>query len=307
MVYNGGKTFKQALFTSVLMLLGTFLAAYSLEVFLLPNQIIDGGVVGISILIADFIGNQWLYPLVILLNFPFLYLAFKSVGKSLVVQMFVSLVSFGLFGSWIESSHLPMFMPFRGDVLEIVVIGGLLLGLGLGMVIRWGGCVDGTEILGILLNRKYGFTVGSVVLAANTLIFSASGFVYGDWHPAIQSLITFFIVIKVMDNVIMGIDEMKAVVIMSRKPQEVAHELMEHLGLGLTVIHGKGGYSGQKQEILYLVAERLQLAEIKSIVHAIDETAFVAIENLAEVSTSYHPRRISSKRQPNKKSSFAVS
>lgn len=291
---QSGKSTRQVFLTSIWMFIGAFLASFALEVFLIPNQIIDGGVVGISILLSDFFGPRWLYPTVGLLNLPFLFIAYRNVGKWLVSQMLASLAVFVTFGVIIRESHLAVFQPYRGDLLEIVVIGGMILGLGVGLIIRWGGCLDGTEILGILLSKKYGLTVGNIVLMANAVIFTIAGFVYGDWHPSIKSLITFFIVIKVMDQVIMGFDEMKSITIITTSPKRVAEALMHELGLGLTIIHGQGGYTGEAREILYLIAERLQLSEIKALVHEEDNQAFIAIENLHEVS-AHRPDMVSLK------------
>ena len=127
--------------------------------------------------------------------------------------------------------------------------------------------------------------MGSVVLGINCILFAGAGFVFQDWLPPIRSLITFFVVIKIMDMVIVGLDEMKSVMIFSEKPKEVAKGLTHELNLGLTTIPGKGGFTGKPKDILFLIAERLQLAEIKNLVHAKDPDAIVAIENIHEVST----------------------
>lgn len=291
---QGSKTTKQLIKSSISSCIGAFLAAYALEVFLLPNHIIDGGIVGISILSSELFGDNLLYPLVILLNIPFVYLAYRQIAKTFVIQMILAVLFFALFGTWISESGLAFFNPYRGDLLEIVVIGGLILGLGVGLIIRSGGCLDGTEILGLLINKKYGITVGSVVLASNIVIFAMAGIVFGDWHSPIQSLITFFIVVKIMDMVIVGLDEMKAVTIISQKPKDISQVLLHEMGIGLTILYGRGGYSGTNREIIYLIAERLQLSEIKTIVHNIDPEAVIAIENLHEVASS-NMRRISSK------------
>ena len=287
MVHLTKKTPKQYVISSITMMVGAFIAAYSLEVFLVPNAIIDGGVIGVSILASKIFGESFMYPLVIILNLPFVYLAGKYISKGMVIQMLIALITFAIFGSWIEHSDtLAAFQPYRGDLLEIVVIGGLLLGFGVGLIIRSGGCLDGTEILGLLINKKYGMSVGNVVLAVNAVIFAFAGFIFDDWHPPIQSLITFFVVIKIMDMVIMGIDEMKSVMIFSSRPDEIANSLMYEMGLGLTLIQGRGGFTREKKEIIFLMAERLQLAEIKLHVHSLDPEAFIAIENLHEVATN---------------------
>ena len=280
------KSPRQILTSSFWMVIGAFIAAFSLEVFLVPNHIIDGGVIGVAILVANLFGESLMYPLVVILNLPFIYLAARYISKIMVVQMVIALLFFAAIGPWIGHSDLSFFQPYRGDLLEIVVIGGLLLGFGVGLIIRSGGCLDGTEILGLIINKKFGISVGNVVLATNTVIFSIAGFVFGDWHPPIQSLITFFVVIKIMDMVIMGIDEMKSIMIFSSRPKDIGHDLMHNMGLGLTYIQGRGGFSGESKEILFLMAERLQLAEIKDTVHARDPEAFIAIENLHEVATN---------------------
>ena len=288
MVYTQPTRMSLASFTSSFFrtAIGAFLAAFSIEVFLVPNQIIDGGVVGISILLSKWLGREWLYPFVLALNFPFLILAYRNIGKRLVFQMCIALVLFSVLGSWIAHSPWLIFQPYKGDLLEVVVLGGLSLGLGVGLIIRAGGCLDGTEILGILWNRTRGYSVGSVVFASNILIFSAAGLWFQEWHPPVQSLITFFIVIKIMDMVIVGLDEMKSVMVFSTKPKEISAAILNELGLGLTVLHGSGGYSGEPRQVLYLIVERLQLLDIKSIVYQYDPSAFIAIENLHEVASN---------------------
>lgn len=279
------KSINQILQSVPFLALGGFLAAYALEVLLVPNHIIDGGVIGIGILIGEAIDQRFVYPSIILLNIPFLIIAYRQIAKTLVIQMAVALAFFTFCGHFIESSNLAIFQPYRGDLLEIVVIGGMVLGIGVGLIIRFGGCLDGTEILGLLVNKRYGFTVGSIVLAVNVIIFAIAGLVFQEWHAPIQSLITFFVVIKIMDMVITGLDEIKSVMVFSHKGDEVGDKLMKEMGLGLTVIHAHGGFTNKRRDVLYLMAERLQLSEIKRIVYEIDETAFVAIGNLHEVAS----------------------
>lgn len=261
-------------------LLGAFLAAFAIEVFLIPNSLIDGGIVGIAMIFGTLFGNSLIPYLLTLFNLPFFYLAYRCIGKMFVIHMLVAVFLFA--GAMVFISH---FFPleFVGESLEVVVIGGAILGIGLGIIIRMGGCLDGTEILGIIMNQRYGFTVGQVVLACNVFIFCAAGFAFQDWHPPLLSLITYIVVIKVMDSVIVGLDETKSVIIISRYSRELAKQIVHKLGLGLTVMYGRGGFSGAEQEILYVIAERLQLAELKELIYAKDPDAFVAIENLHEV------------------------
>jgi uncharacterized membrane-anchored protein YitT (DUF2179 family) len=262
------------------MAIGAFFAAFAIEIFLLPNKLIDGGVIGIAMICGNLFGKNLVPFFSIIFNIPFVYLAYRSIGKIFVLHMLFALLCFS--GSVYLLHHFMPF-PFRGDNLEIVVIGGAILGIGLGLIIRYGGCVDGTEILGIIINRKTGFTVGQVVLVCNIFVFAACGLVFKDWHPPLLSLIMYIVVIKIMDSVIVGLDETKSVLIISSKSREIADAIIHELGLGLTIMYGRGGFSGDEREILYVIAERLQLSDLKELILREDPSAFIAIENLHEV------------------------
>lgn len=257
---------------------GAFLAAVSIRIFLVPNQLIDGGVVGIALILARLYGDNYLALAMIILNIPFLYAAFAYIRRSFVLYMLIALLLFA--GFLIALQHAP---PFIADPLEIIVFGGAILGIGVGLIIRHGGCLDGTEILAILINRRTGFTVGQVVLFVNIFVFGAYGWIFQDWHIALRSLMTYIVAFKMMDLVIVGLDELKSALIISSKPKEMGNAIMNELGLGLTIMHGKGGFSGDTREILFVIIERLDLSELKEIVLRVDPTAFMAIEDLHEV------------------------
>lgn len=277
------KSFAGQVFAYLVIAIGAFLAAFSIAVFLLPNNIIDGGVVGIAMILGQIFGRSYFPYFFVVLNLPFLYLAYKHIGKSFLFHMFFAFAVF--FGA---SIVIHQFMPdwiFEGDKLEVVVIGGSILGIGLGMIIRYGGCLDGTEILGIMINSKLGFTVGQTVLFCNIFIFGIAGLVFPDWHTPLLSLITYMVVVKVMDSVIVGLEETKSVLVISSKSKAISEAIIHELGLGLTIMYGRGGFSGEQREILYVIAERLQLAELKELIHREDPNAFIAIENLYEVAS----------------------
>jgi uncharacterized membrane-anchored protein YitT (DUF2179 family) len=257
--------------------LGAFLAAVAIRIFLLHNYLIDGGIVGLSLIGARLLGNSYLSGLLILFNLPFIYLAYRYIRKSFVFHMFTAVLLFAFFLSILQN-----FAPFNGDALEIIVFGGAILGIGTGLVIRNGGCMDGTEISAILINRKLDFTVGQIVLFFNIFIFGLYGFLF-NWHIALHSLMTYFIAFKMIDIVITGLDEVKSVLIITTKPKELKDLILQKLGLGLTIIPALGGFSGEKKEILFVIVERLDLAELKEIVLEEDPKAFMAIENLHEV------------------------
>lgn len=276
---------------------GAFLAAVAIRIFLLPNNLIDGGIVGISLICARIFGDSLLSYFLIALNLPFVFLAYKAIRKTFVINMGMAILLFAIFLAMLKNVA-----AFQADAIEIIVIGGAILGIGVGLMIRNGGCTDGTEIMGIILNRKMGFSVGQIVLAINVLIFSFYGIFFKDWHIALHSLMTYVVAVKMIDIVIAGLEEVKSVLIITAEPQKVKELIMHELGLGLTVIPGIGGFSGKGRDILFVIVERLDLGVLKEIVLNEDPSAFMAIENLHEVAygkqttPSYIRRRKTKKR-----------
>jgi len=275
------KTFFLHLLAAFATCVGAAIAAFAILIFFIPNNLIDGGTVGLSMIAGRIWGQHFIPYFLFLFNLPFLFIAYKSIGRRFVLR-----IAFAVLAFCAALIILPQYfvMPFVGDTLEVVVIGGALLGIGIGLIIRFGGCLDGTEILGLVLSKRYGFTVGEVVLLCNILIFGSAGFVFGGWHPPLLSLITYLVVVKVMDTIIMGLDDTKSVLVISSKSHQISAQVLHELGLGLTIMYGRGGFSGHDTEILYIIAERLQLAKLKDLIYDIDPKAFVAIQNLHEVS-----------------------
>jgi uncharacterized membrane-anchored protein YitT (DUF2179 family) len=261
---------------------GSFLFSVAIVYFLAPHKLIDGGIIGVAMITSQLFGKEFLSPAIIIFNLPFLYLGYKQLGKTFVIQMFFALALSSIFCHLLEAH--PLTLQYQNfDMFETIIIGGVILGMGIGLIIRQGGALDGTEILAILINKYKGFTVGQVVFFFNIFIFIAAAFAFNDWRIAFQSLMVYLVVIKVMDTVIVGLEDTKAAMIITRHPRDVGEALTKELGLGLTILYGKGGFSGTKKEILYIIVERLQLAELRETVGRIDPQAFVAISNLHEV------------------------
>lgn len=275
--FQFGKYYLKTLFWIIL---GSFLAALSIEMILIPNQLIDGGIVGIAMMAAHLTKGYYLPAFLVLCNLPFVILAYKQIGKHFVIQMLTAVCAFAGF---LALFYWMPIVTFQATDLEVIVLGGFILGVGAGLIIRNGASTDGTEIMGIIINRKMGFSVGQVILFSNIFIFALAGVVYQNWHTAFLSLMTYVVVTKVMDTVIVGFEETKSVMIISTMPQHLADLIMKELGVGLTVMYGRGGYTGDTREILYIVVERLQLAELKELVHREDPNAFIAVESLHEV------------------------
>lgn len=260
----------------VLMFIGTILTAIGLEIFLVPNQIIDGGIIGLSIMVSHITG----FPLgvfIIALNLPFLYLGYMQIGKSFTVSTLFAVVSLAY---WVSFFH-PI-VELTHDLFLAAVFGGMIVGLGVGMIIRNGGSLDGTEIVAIILDKRSGFSVGEIVMFFNLFILSSAGLVF-TWDKAMYSLVAYFVAFKVIDITIEGLDESKGVMIVSDNPDEIADALLARLGRGVTILHGQGGYTGEPKKVLYSVITRLEIAKLKAIVNEKDENAFVTIQEVHDV------------------------
>lgn len=260
----------------LLMIVGAAMAAVSIELVLVPNSIIDGGIIGVS-LILDYLTNVPFGVLLVLINLPFLFAGYKHIGRTFFMSSIFSIVALAII-----EIPLHAFDPFVGDPLLATVFGGLLLGTGVGLVIRNGGALDGTEILGILLSRKIPFSVGEFVMFANVFIFIWAGFVLG-WEQAMYSILTYFIASKTIDAVIQGLNDTKAVLIVSDEYEELGSAINDRLGRSVTKLHGKGGYNETAKDVVYVVVTRLEISKLKQIVMDIDPKAFLTIMDTQEV------------------------
>lgn len=263
----------------IMIALGATCAAVAIELFLIPNQIIDGGIIGISLILDYLTPNiAWLSfsTLVVILNLPFMYSGYKQIGKTFMFSSIFAVVCLAV----IEGA-LHRFHPFTAEPILATVFGGLILGIGVGLVIRHGGSLDGTEIMGILLTKKLPFSVGEFVMFMNIFIFGWAAFVFG-LEQAMYSVMTYYIAFKTIDTVIQGLDETKAVLIVSDYYEEVSDAILHRLGRGTTKLMGKGGYTDDAKEVIYAVVTRLEVTKLKSIVHEIDSNAFITIMNTQE-------------------------
>ncbi|ERM92457.1 membrane protein [Caldanaerobacter subterraneus subsp. yonseiensis KB-1] len=260
----------------VFLTIGAFLAAIALEIFLVPNNIIDGGITGISIMLS-YLTKIPLGAYIFVLNLPFLLFGYRQIGKSFVLSTFYAVSVLSLSVTILEK--LP---PLTYDTLLASVFGGIILGIGVGLVIRHGGSMDGTEIVAVVFSEISGFSVGEIVLFINVFVLGSAGIVF-TWDRAMYSLITYFIAFKVIDLTIEGLDEKKAVMIITEKPEEIVETITARLGRSVTFWEGKGGYTREKKGILYAVVSRLEIAKLKSIVKEHDEGAFVTIHDVYDI------------------------
>lgn len=260
----------------IFLTIGAVIAAAGLEFFLIPNKLVDGGIIGLSIM-ASYLFKLPLYWFIIGLNVPFLILGYLHIGKTFAFSTLYSVLALAYFTT--------LFHPipaFTDDLLLVTVFGGVVVGIGVGLILRYGGSLDGTEITALLLGPKLSFSVGEVVMFFNIFILGGAGFVFG-WERAMYSLIAFFVAYKSIDIVIEGLNESKSVMIISDKSDEISDAILQRLGRGVTHFYAKGGYSQENKEVLYCVITRLELSKLRNIIFEIDPDAFIAIEEVHDV------------------------
>ena len=271
---------KKLIFLSI----GAFVAAFALECFLVPNNIIDGGIVGISMIIS-YITKFNLGLLIFIINIPFICLAFTKLGKKFVLQTFYALAMLAVALNLFAGFHITE------DLLLATVFGGIILGTGVGIVLKNEGSLDGTEILSLVLSKKFGLSVGEIIMAFNIFIYMGAGLVFG-WNKAMYSILTYFIAFRVIDVVLEGLNSSKSIRIISDKAYEIGQELIESLDIGVTYLNGIGGFSGAEKTIIYCVASRLEMSKIKETVKNIDPTAFMSVVDVHETNGIRMGKRI---------------
>lgn len=268
-----------------LILIGAALSSIGLEIFLIPNDIIDGGVVGISIM-TSYITHLPLGLFTFFLNIPFLIVGYKQIGKTFVVST--------LFAITCLSVGVSLLHPIPGlthDVFLAAIFGGIINGAGVGLIIRAGGSLDGTEIVAVILDKKISFSIGEIVMFFNVFILGSAGFLYG-WDRAMYSLVTYFIAFKVIDIVVEGLDESKAVMIISDRYSEISEALTARLGRGVTLLKGQGGYSKMDATVIYVIVSRLELAKLKAVVLGFDNDALITVGNVEVAGKKYKKKAI---------------
>ncbi len=261
--------------------IGALIYAFAIEGFLIPSKIIDGGVTGISMILST-ITSQPLGIFIVCINLPFIILAIQKLGKRFVFSTFYSILIFAAGVTFFGKMFHGHCIIDNLELFLVAIFGGLILGAGVGLIIRNGASVDGTEILAIYSTKKIPFSVGEIIMFINLFIFTVAGFIY-DWQHALYSIVTYFVAYKTMDIVIEGLNESKSVFVITDYSTEIGKDIMEKMDVSVTYIDAEGGYSGIKKRIVYCVISRLQVQKIKEIAKNIDPRAFIAIENVYEV------------------------
>jgi len=270
------KRFGREALNILLILLGVFSAGFGLKGFLVSSRFIDGGVTGISMLLSDVLGVP-LSILIVIINLPFIALGYRQMGRIFAIKSTLGIAGLSLCLAFIKY---PDVTP---DKLLTAVFGGFFIGAGIGLAIRGGAVVDGTEIAALLISKSsHLLKVGDVILVLNVFIFSAAAFLLGI-EPALYSMLTYFTASKTIDFLIHGVDEYTAVIIVSEQSEAIRQAIIRDLGRGVTIYRGRGGLSDSEQDILFSVVTRLEIGRVKTMAQEFDEAAFIVVHPLAAV------------------------
>ncbi|WP_251554285.1 YitT family protein [Neobacillus muris] len=261
----------------LLVIIGAFIAAYGLETVLIPNNVSDGGVTGLSI-----VGSQLfdlpLGILIAVINIPFIWLGYKQIGKSFAIYSIIGIASLAIGTSLMH--HTPAII--EGDTLLVTVVGGIILGFGMGLALRNGGALDGIDMLAVLLARRLPFGTSDFILFLNVFVFIVVSSVFG-LQGAILSAIAYFIASKVIHIVEEGLSGSKAFQIITTEPVLMVETIRDRLGRSATYKEAYGGFSHERFKEITCIINRLEETKLKEIIHEIDPKAFVTVFDVAEV------------------------
>jgi len=264
--------------SSVYIVLGIIAAGFGLNGFLLPNKFIDGGVTGVSLLLTE-LTQLPLSVLIVLINIPFIFLSYFTLGKSFAIKTLLAIIGLAL---CVAIIHFPI---ITNDKLLVAVFGGIFLGAGIGLTIRGGGVIDGTEVLAIYVSKKMGVTIGDIIIMINVAIFGSAAFLLSI-ETALYSMITYFAASKTLDFIIEGIDEYIGVTIVSPHCKEMRDMIVQTMGRGVTIYKGaKGvGKTGERDDldIIYTVITRLEINKLNTEIEKISPTAFVVMTSVKD-------------------------
>ncbi len=268
--------------------------AFGITIFLFPVKLYDTGVSGTSMLLSQLTPESLsLSFFLLVLNVPLFLYGLKRQGLSFTIYSVYSVTIYSI-GAWLITDVLPidvsMASPLAGnDLLLCALFGGLISGIGSGLTLRYGGAIDGIEVMAVIFAKRLGVTVGTFVMVYNVILYIICGFCIQSWVLPLYSIVTYGAALKTVDFIVEGLDRSKGVMIITDMPDEVGKALMDEFETGTTKIAAKGGYSNMDKTVIYFVVNRFQISRMRKIVHEIDEKAFLTISEVADVFTSPMP------------------
>ncbi len=272
----------------IILFLAGCVNAFGVTIFLAPVKLYDSGISGTSILLSQLTPDYMsLSVFLILLNIPLFLFGLKKQGVGFTVYSIFTVAVYSI-AAWLITDVLPidvsMASPLAGeDLLLCALFGGIISGVGSGLTIRYGGAIDGIEVMAVIFAKKLNITVGTFVMIYNVLLYIVCGFTMQSWILPLYSIVTYAAGLKTVDFIVEGFDRSKEVMIVTDQPDEISAALMETFECGTTKILAKGGYSNTDKTIIYFVVNRFQISRMRSMIHTIDPQAFVTISDVADV------------------------
>ena len=272
----------------IMLTIAGLINAFGVTVFIAPVKLYDSGISGTAMLLSQ-MTPEWmsLSLFLLILNIPLFAFGYKKQGSVFTIYSLYTVAIYS-FGAWLITDVLPIDVslasPLAGtDLLLCALFGGLISGVGSGITIRYGGAIDGIEVMSVIFAKKLGITVGTFVMIYNVCLYVLCGFVMNSWILPLYSIVTYFAGLKTIDFIVEGLDRSKAAMIITAKPKEICDTLMDEFECGATKISVKGGYSNSDMTMIYFIVDRFQISKMREIVHGIDEKAFITITEVADV------------------------
>ncbi len=262
--------------------------AFGITIFLAPVDLYDSGISGTSMLLSQLTPSYIsLSVFLILLNIPLFLYGLKKQGRVFTIYAIYSVTVYSVC-AWLITDVLPidvsMASPLaENDLLLCALFGGLISGMGSGIAVRFGGAMDGIEVMAVIFSKKLGLSVGTFVMGYNIILYIFCGIFVKSWILPLYSIITYAVGIKALDFIVEGLDRSKAATIITTKPDKICAALSEEFGSGVTAIDATGGYSGKPKTMIYFVVNRFQITKMRNIVHEIDSCAYITISDIADV------------------------
>ncbi len=272
----------------LLLTLAGVVNAFGVVMFLAPVKLYDSGISGTSMILDQITPSHWsLSIFLILLNVPLFLYGLKRQGKTFTVYAIYAVCIYS-FTAWLITDILPVDVSFvsplaGSDLFLCALFGGIISGAGSGLAIRYGGAMDGIEVLAVIFAKKLGITVGAFVMIYNVLLYIVCGFIIQSWILPLYSIVTYAAALKTVDFLIEGFDRSKAAFIITEYPDEVAAALSEEFGSGMTIVPAKGYYSNNDKTVIYFVLNRFQVGKMHELVHAADSKAYISIMEVADI------------------------
>lgn len=271
-----------------ILIIAGLINAFGVTVFLAPVNLYDSGISGTSMLLSQLTPEYLsLSVFLLILNIPLFLYGLKRQGLAFTIYSIFAVAVYSI-GAWLITDVLPidvsMASPLaQDDLLLCAIFGGLISGVGSGLTIRFGGAIDGIEVMAVIFSKKLGITVGTFVMIYNVGLYVVCGFVLNSWILPLYSIITYAAALKTVDFIVEGVDRSKGVMIVTNKANQVSNALIAEFETGTTKISAKGGYTGDNKTVIYFVVNRFQISKMRQIVHRIDPHAYMTISEVADV------------------------